>query len=47
MFGSLSFFVATRSFCQFTDILMPWLQDPMLFRLIIILTISYRPMRVM
>ncbi len=47
MFGSLSFVVATRSFCQCTDILMLWPQDPMLFRLIIILTIGYRPMCMM
>ncbi len=47
MFGSIRFFVARRSLCQCTDILMPWLQDHMLFRLIIILTISSRPMCVM
>ncbi len=47
MFGSISFFLAWRSFCQCSDILMPWLQDPMLFRLIIILTISSRPICVM
>ncbi len=47
MFGSILFFVARRSFCQCSDILIPWLQDPMLFRLIIILTISSRPICVM